>query len=167
MEFITTVSTIYRCSLESAFKTPILCDVSKVHTGYGPMPRITHTAHDENWGQPGSNKKVYAAKSWTQKGGFISVDRVIERVENKYWKIQIDEFQSWMLGFYKFVGEWKTTELAPDKIQIDYTYTLHSKSPFFYPFNWLFTKLFWRTYMKRVMENIRTLAYNHEPFLYK
>jgi hypothetical protein len=42
------VSTIYECSLERAFKTPMLCDVSKVHTGYDIMPRVTHCTDDEN-----------------------------------------------------------------------------------------------------------------------
>jgi hypothetical protein len=161
-----TVSTIYTCSLERAFKTPMLCDITKVHTGYGVMPKVTHCTDDKQWGKPGSSKKVYVAKSLTQKGGFASVDKVIERKENDYWKIEVSDFQAWMLGFYKFVGEWKTTELAPDSIQIDYTYTMHSKG-LLYPLNWLFTKLFWRTYMKRVLENIRKMAENKEPYLYE
>jgi hypothetical protein len=82
------VSTIYDCSLQRAFKTPLLCDVSKVHTGYGLMPKVTHCKEDENWGKVGSSKKVYAAKSLTQKGGFASVDKIIERKENSYWKFQ-------------------------------------------------------------------------------
>ena len=61
------VTAIYNCSLERAFKTPILCDVSKVHTGFGIMPKVTHCTEDENWGKPGFDKKVYAAKSFTQK----------------------------------------------------------------------------------------------------
>jgi hypothetical protein len=161
-----TVSTIYTCSLERAFKTPMLCDITKVHTGYGVMPKVTHCTDDKQWGKPGSSKKVYVAKSLTQKGGFASVDKVIERKENDYWKIEVSDFQAWMLGFYKFVGEWKTTELAPDSIQIDYTYTMHSKG-LLYPLNWLFTKLFWRRYMKRVLENIRKMAENKEPYLYE
>ncbi len=167
MIYKVTVSTIYECSLERAFKTPMLCDVSKVHTGYGLMPRVTHTTDDENWGLVGSSKKVYAAKSLTQKGGFASMDSILERVENKYWKIQVDAFQSWMLGFFKFVGEWKTTELEPNKILIEYTYWLHSNSAMFAPLNWLFAKAFWKTYMKRVLENIRLLAYNNEPYQYE
>ena len=167
MIFTVTVSTIYKCSLERAFKTPMLCDVSKVHTGLGVMPKVTHTTDDENWGKPGSSKKVYTAKSLTQKGGFTSMDRVLERVENKYWKIQVDDFQAWMLGFYKFVGEWKTTEIEQNRIRIDYTYELHSKSPVFYPLNWLFAKTFWKTYMKKVLENIREMAYKEEPYLYE
>ena len=162
----TKVSTIYGCSLERAFKTPMLCDVSKVHTGFGIMPKVTHTTNDENWGKPGSSKKVYAAKSFTQKGGFASVDNVIERAENQYWKIQVDNFQSWMLGFHKFVGEWKTTQLGPNKIMVEYTYSLHSNNPLFYPLNWLFAKTFWKTYMRRVLENVRNMAYQNEPYLY-
>lgn len=160
------VSTIYNCSLERAFKTPMLCDVSKVHTGYLVMPKVTHCTDDENWGQPGSSKKVFAAKSLTQKGGFVSVDNVIERVENKYWKIEVCDFQSWMLGFSKFTGEWQTTEIEKNKILIEYTYTMHSDIALLYPLNWLFTKTFWKTYMKRVLENVRQMAYNNEPYQY-
>ena len=163
----TTVSTIYNCSLERAFKTPMLCDVSKVHTGYGIMPNVTHCTDDENWGRPGFSKKVFVAKSLTQKGGFASVDKVIERVENKYWKIEVIEFQTWMLSFYKFAGEWKTMQLEPNKILVEYSYSLHSNNKLLYPLNWLFTKTFWKAYMKRVLENIREMAYNNEPYLYE
>jgi hypothetical protein len=144
----------------------MLCDVSKVHTGYGLMPKVTHCSEDENWGQVGSSKKVYAAKSLTQKGGFVSVDKMLEREENKYWKIEVSEFQSWMLGFSKFVGEWQTTEIEKNKILVEYTYTLHSDVALLYPLNWLFAKTFWKTYMKRALENIRQMAYSQEPYLY-
>lgn len=160
------VSTIYNCSLERAFKTPMLCDVVKVHTGYGLMPKVTHCTDDENWGKPNATKKVFVAQSWTQKGGFASVDKVIERVENKYWKIEVSDFQAWMLGFYKFEGEWQTTELEPNKILIDYTYTLYANTALLYPLNWLFTHLFWKAYMNQVLENIRKMIDNNEPYLY-
>lgn len=161
------IYTIFNCSLERAFKAPMLCDVSKVHTGFGIMPRVTHCSDDENWGKSGFTKKVYVAKSLTQKGGFASVDKVIERIENQYWKIEVSQFQAWMLSFSSFVGEWKTTEIAPNRIRIDYTYTMHSDWLLFYPLNWLFTKLFWRIYMKRVLENVRKLSEGNEPYLYR
>ena len=161
------VTTIYHCSLERAFKTPMLCDVAKVHTGYGIIPRVTHCTDDEHWGKPGYSKKIFVAPSLTQKGGWASVDKVIERIENKYWKIEVSDFKSWMLGFSKFTGEWQTTELEPNKILIEYTYTLHSDVALFYPLNWLFAKTFWRIYMQRVLENIRIMAYNNEPYLYQ
>jgi len=167
MIFSVKVSTIYECSLERAFKTPMLCDVTKVHTGYGLMPKVTHTTNDEDWGKPGSSKKIYAAKTLIQKDGFASVDRILERIENQYWKIQVDEFQSWLLGFYKFAGEWKTNQIEPNKVLVEYTYHLYAKNPIFYLFNWLFAQTFWKIYMKRVLENVRQMAYGREPYLYE
>ena len=167
MIFKTSLRTIYHCSLERAFKTPMLCDVSKVHTGFGIMPKVTHCTDDENWGKPGFSKKVYAAKSLTQKGGWASVDKVIERRENQYWKIEVSQFQAWMLGFTKFVGEWETKELEPNKIEVIYTYNMHSESPIFYPLNWLFTNTFWKIYMKQVLENIRKMIDENEPYLFE
>ncbi len=162
-----TVSTIYDCSLERAFKTAILCDLSKIHTGFGFIPKVSHTTEDEDWGKPGSSKKVHVVKSLIQKGGFASVDHVIERVENHYWIIQVDHFQSWMLGFYKFVGKWETKELEHNKIQINYTYDLHSNKLLLFPFCWIFGKVFWRIYMKRVLENIRKMVHTKEPYQYE
>ncbi len=166
METKIKVTTIYKCSLERAFKTPLLCDVSKIHTGFGFMPKVTHCTNDENWGKVGSSKKVYAAKSLTQKGGFISSDSIKERIENKYWKFEVSDFQSWMLGFTKFVGEWQTTEIEKNTIKIDYTYTLHSAIIILYPFNWLFGKIFWKVYMTRVLNIVKQLAYDKEPYKY-
>lgn len=166
MIFKTKIITTYDCSLERAFKTPMLCDVSKVHSGYGLMPKVTHCTEDENWGKPGYAKNVYVAKSISQKGGFASTDKVIDRIENKYWKIEVGNFQSWMLGFNKFIGEWETTEIESGLIRIEYTYSLHANMLLLYPFNWLFVNTFWRVYMKRVLENIRTMVNNKEPYLY-
>lgn len=167
MQTIVKVSTIYNCSLERAFKTPLLCDVTKIHNGFGIMPKVTHCTGDESWGQVASSKKVYAAKSLTQTGGFASVDTGIERIENKYWKFEVSNFQSWMLGFSRFTGEWQTTEIGKDKIAVEYTYTLHSDVALLYPLNWLFARTFWKIYMKRVSENVRQMAYSHEPYQYE
>ena len=74
------------------------------------------------------------------------MDRVLERIENKYWKIQVDYFQSWMGGFYKFIGEWKTTQIKEQHILFEYCCSLHSNKPIFYPINWMFANLFWKLY---------------------
>ena len=167
MDSKVTVTTIYNCSLERAFKSPMLCNVSKVHTGFaGIMPMVTHCTDDENWGKPGYGKKIFFAKSLTQKGGWAFTDKVIERIENKYWKIELSDFKIAMFGFTKFTGEWTTTEIEPNKILITYTYTLQSETAILYPFHWLFTQTFWRLYMKQVLENIRQLAEGDEPYLY-
>ena len=161
-----TVRSIFNCTLESAFKTPLLCDVSKVHTGFGIMPKVTHCTDDSNWGQVGSTKKIHAAKSLTQNGGFSAVDKVIERIENNYWKFEVSDFQSWTFGFSKFTGEWQTKEIEKDKIVVLYTYTMHSENALLYPLNWIFAKTFWRIYMKRVLNNVKQMAYDHEPYQY-
>lgn len=160
------VSGIYHCSLERAFRTPMLCDVSKVHSGFGPMPRVTHCTEDENWGREGYSKKVFVEKSMLNPGGWMSDDKVLKRVENKYWKIEVSNFQTSMLGFSKFVGEWSTTEMETNKILVEYTYTLHSKSRWLYPIDWLFAKTFWIIYMKRVLGNIKNMAEHEEPYQY-
>ena len=98
MDFKIHTKTIYNCTLERAFKAPILGDVRKVHTGFGLMPAVTKTTNDENWGQIGSIKNIYAAKSLTFKGGEVSTDKVLERIENKYWKLEVGDFKSWMLN---------------------------------------------------------------------
>lgn len=166
MQTTVRVTTIFRCPLERAFKTPILCDVSKVHTGFGPMPRVTHCTEDEGWGRVGARKRVFVARSWTFAGGEASTDRVLERVEDDRWRIEVTDFKAWMLGFTRFVGEWKTTELGPNEIRVDYTYTLHAGSPWLRPLQWLFANVFWKIYMRRVIENVRALAYAEEPYLF-
>ena len=160
------ITSLFKCSLERAFKTPMLCDVSKVHTGYGLMPAVTKCSEDENWGQPGSSKNIFVAKSFTQRGGFASIDHIIERIENSYWKIAVTDFQSWMLGFYKFEGEWETSQFDKNNVLVEYSYTMYSDNLQLYPFCWLFTNLFWKKYMRKVIENVRSMAYNNEPYLY-
>lgn len=167
MIFKCKVSSIYKCSLERAFKTPMLCDISKIHTGFGIMPRVTHSTNDAEWGKPGSSKSIFTAKTLTQKGGFSSIDRILERNENQYWKFQVDTFQFWVMGFQKFVGEWKTTRLETDKVLVEYVYSLYSNNILLYPLNLLFAKTFWKIYMKRVLRNVKVLAYNKEPYIYK
>lgn len=166
MEFKVSVATTFHCSLERAFKTPMLCDIAKVHTGFGFMPKVTHCTNDENWGKVGVSKKVFAAKSFFHKGGFISSDKVVDRIENEYWKIEVANFQSWILGFSRFTGEWQTTEIGKNEIAVLYTYTLHAENQWLYPLNWLFARLFWKKYMHLVLENVRQLAYQNEPCLF-
>lgn len=118
MKTTVSVSTIYKRSLERAFKTPMLSDIGKVHTGFGFTPRVTDTIEDENWGKPGFSKKVFTARNFLKKRGWTSNYAVLERVENTYWKIEIGDFQTYLLGFTKYVGVWKTAELEPNKIAI-------------------------------------------------
>lgn len=166
MDFKIHTQAIYNCSLERAFKAPILCDVTKVHTGFGLMPRVTKTTNDKDWGKIGAIKNVYAGKSLTFKGGEVSTDEIIDRIENKYWKVEVGNFKSWMLNIWKFTFEWTTTEIGPKKIQVNYDYTIHGHGVVLIPFQWLFAHAFYKSYMKQVLENVRKMAEGDEPFLY-
>lgn len=167
MKFESKFSTIFECTLESAFKTPMLCDITKIHTGFGFIPRVTHVENDEGWGTSGSSKNVFVANSISQNGGFASKDNILERIENEHWTIQVDNFQFLILGFHKFIGTWKTKQLEAGIIHIEYKYHLYSNKPLLYPINWIFTKTFWKIYMKRVLKNVRHQAYNQEPYQYE
>lgn len=100
-------------------------------------------------------------------GGEAASDTVLERVENKYWKIEISDFKFFAMGFTKFQGEWTTREINSNEIEVLYHYTLFSKSLLAYPFHWFITKVFWRIYMKHALENVRKLAYSEAPYLHK
>lgn len=166
MDFKIHTTTTYNCTLERAFKAPILCDVTKVHTGFGLMPKVIKTTGGDDWGKPGSVKKIYAGTSLTFKGGEIATDKVIERIENRYWKVEVGNFTSWMLDIWKFTFEWTTRELSPGKIHVTYDYTIHAKGILLVPLQWLFANMFYKQYMKQVLENVRVLAEGNEPFLY-
>ena len=163
----TEITTLFDTTLERAFKSPMLCDITKIHTGYGVTPKVTHCTEDETWGKIGGSRKVFMAKSWTFKGGESSLDKVLDRKENEYWKIEVCDFKTWTMGFEKFQGEWFTTATADGKVLVRYAYTMYSNSFIFYPFHWLFTKLVWRNYMRHALENVRQLAMSEAPYLHE
>ena len=166
MQTSTEIQTIFTCSLERAFKSPMLCDITRVHSGYFLLPKVTHCLDDADWGKPGGSRRMFMERSITFRGGEAALDTVLERKENVYWKIEINRFTFWMGGFKSFIGEWSTRQLAPDKIQILYRYTLVSDSKLLYPFHWIFTKTYWRLYMYHVLENVKELAYSNAPYLH-
>lgn len=162
----TEIRTIFDTTLERAFKTPMLCDVTKIHTGSSLTPRVTHTTEDETWGRKGGSRKIFMAKTWNFKGGEASLDTVLEREENAYWKIEISDFKMPSMGFKKFQGEWFTSQRPDGRIEIRYAYTMYSKSILYYPFHLFFTKVLWKKYMWQVMENIRALTKLEEPYVH-
>jgi hypothetical protein len=166
MQTTAEITTVFDTTLERAFKSPMLCDITKVHSGYGITPKVTHCTDDVTWGKVGGSRIVWMAKTPMFKGGESSLDTVLERRENEYWKIEISDFRSWSMGFEKFQGEWFTTQQADGKILVRYKYTMYSNSALFYPFHWLFTKVIWKNYMQHVMDNIRKLVREEAPYLH-
>jgi len=167
MTTTTEISAVFNTTLERAFKSPMLCDITRIHTGHGVTPKVTHCTEDASWGQVGGSRKVHMARTPMFKGGEASSDKVLERRENAYWKIEVSDFKTWSMGFTKFQGEWFTDQLPNGNVQVRYRYTMFSDSVVFHPFHWLFTKLVWRNYMKHALENIRELVRAEAPYLHE
>ncbi len=167
MQTTTEITAVFNTTLERAFKSPMLCDITRIHNGHGVTPKVTHCTEDASWGQVGGSRKVHMVRTPMFKGGEASSDKVLERRENAYWKIEVSDFKSWSMGFTKFQGEWFTDQLPEGKVKVLYRYTMFSNSIVFYPFHWLFTKLVWRKYMKHALENIRELTRIEAPYLHE
>lgn len=167
MQTTTEITTRFNTTLERAFKSPMLCDITKVHDGYGVTPKVTHCTEDETWGKVGGSRKVFMAKTLNFPGGESSLDKVLVREENKYWKIEISDFKTPSMGFEKFHGEWFTTQLQEGVVEVRYKYTMFSNSTLFYPFHWAFTKVVWKIYMRHALENIRMLTMSEAPYLHE
>ncbi|MCB9195179.1 MAG: SRPBCC family protein [Flavobacteriales bacterium] len=164
--FTVEISSVFPCGIERAFKTPMLCDITKVHTGYLFMPKVTHCEDDQNWGKPGGSRRVFMAKTLAFKGGEALLDTVIERRENEYWKIKVNEVKTASLGIHTFNGEWITTPISENETKVVYRYTLEGKGKLLYPFQWFLANIMWKKYMKQVLNNIRILALNNSPYLF-
>lgn len=166
MPFVkTTITADFNCSVERAFKAPMLCDILKVHTGYQFMPKAVKVYKDEDWGQAGKSKEVVFAKSIASPSEMVLKDVVLERKENEYWKIEVSNPSGRLLFFSKFIGEWQVNSKGSSP-QITYTYTLVYESGFWTPFAGLFVRLVWKPYMGNVMKNVKRLAESNEVFLY-
>jgi hypothetical protein len=71
-----------------------------------------------------------------------------------------------MLGFHQFDGTWVTNPLDNDSIEITYTYQLYANGLLLYPLQWIFAKVFWKNYMKKVYRNVETLILSETPYSY-
>jgi hypothetical protein len=167
MKSKTTVISYFHCSLERAFKTPILGDATKIHTGYGFFPEVTHFTDDKTWGKPGGHRMVQVKKNMLYATGFWAKDVTHERKENEYWRWELNDFKQWKMGFKKFIGEWRVVDQKDGTILITYSYTIYSNNLIIFPIHWLFTKSIWNSYMKHAMENIKFLAESEAPLIYQ
>ena len=161
------VKATFHCSLEKAFKTPILGDATQFLVGYGPVPAVEKFTQDSTWGKPGGTRIPHSAKNLLSKGGEIGVDEIYAREENKYWKWGVAEFRQWSMGFTEFQGELFFKEIAANAVQVRWVYTLYSNGRLAYPFHWLFGNIFWKGQMKVAIQKMKAYAESDALFLYK
>lgn len=161
------VEAAFNCSLERAFKTPILGDATQFLVGYGMIPAVVKFTEDETWGKVGGRRIPHAAKSIASKGGPIGLDEIYKRKENEYWQWGVAKFYQPSMGFREFRGELFFEEKEEGVVHVRWVYTLFSNSFLAYPFHWLFTKVLWRGQMKLGIQHMKTYAESDAEFLYE
>ncbi|MFT5778879.1 MAG: hypothetical protein ACI837_001836 [Crocinitomicaceae bacterium] len=156
----------FNCSLERAFKTPILGDATKTLTGYFMVPGVSHFTEDKTWGNEGGSRIPHSKKNLFSKGGPVGFDEILVRRENAYWKWKIGGFRQWMVWFSSFQGELFFSEREDKTIDVYWVYTLTSKSSLTRPFQWVFAKVIWQRNMKQAIKRMKFLAETEAPYIY-
>lgn len=157
----------FNCSLERAFKTPILGDATQFLTGYGPIPPVIRFEEDETWGKAGGYRYPIAQGNFFAKEGRTGFDEIKVRDENKYWKWQVQEFGQASLFFAtKAVGEWWVKQISEEKIEVKWTYNWHARNIFTWGINWGFVKLIWGGIMRRGLKNMQKYAEGDGEWVY-
>lgn len=167
MKVVISAKSTFNCSLERAFKTPILGDATKFLVGYGIIPAVVKFTKDRTWGKEGGQRIPHASKTLLFKGGEIGLDEIYTRDENKYWKWGVSKFYQWSMGFSEFQGELFFDEIEKGNIKVHWKYALHSNYKLAYPFHWLFGNLFWKRQMEIGILKMKEYAESNIEFLYK
>ena len=166
MKTIVEVKAVFNCSLERAFKTPILGDATQFLVGYGPVPAVEKFTKDGTWGRPGGTRIPHSAKNFMSKGGEVGLDKIYAREENSYWNWGIAEFYQWSMGFTEFRGELFFKETDVNVIHVRWVYALYSKRFLAYPFHWFFANVFWKGQMRIAIQHMKKYAESDFEFLY-
>ncbi len=166
MKFSNTERATFKCSLERAFKTPILGDATKILTGFLFIPPITGFRADKTWGLEEGSRIPYSNGNLFSSKGAIALDRIITRMENKYWQWELIDFKQTSLFFLdKAVGEYWCHINEDGLISVKWTYSFFPKSFIYNPLVFLLTRV-WSGLQKRALENIKYLAETNAPYVY-
>ena len=116
MNFSHEISAVFDCSLERAFKAPILGDATKFMKGYLFQPPVTGFEDDQTWGEINGIRYPINDGNLFVNSGRMFKDVILERRENKYWKWTIYDFEFNTLFFIqKAIGEWEVKNLNENK----------------------------------------------------
>jgi len=161
-----TITDVFKCPLDRAFKTPILGDATKILIGYGGLPLVTGFAKDETWGIAGGSRMPIAHRFLFLKAGEFGFDKIFVRDENRYWKWCVSEFSPALFFSTENCGEWWVADNHDGTISVTWKYTWFSTNILTHPLNWLFVKLFWSKVMQNGMKNIKQMAEMETPYIY-
>jgi len=168
MKIKATLSDKFYCSIDRAFKTPILGDATQFLNGYFLQPPVIGFEDDSTWGKTGGVRYPTTNGNILTPRGRLFTDKIIVRDENKIWQWIIYDFKVPLMFFAeKAMGEWEVVEEKENNIAVSYCYTFYSKNSFYHLFTILFVAMQWKGMMKKALKAIKKQAESYEPLIYE
>lgn len=168
MHIATQLTTTFHCSLERAFRAPILGDATRFLGGYLLQPPVIGFEDDATWGRPGGVRYPVTAGNLFLRKGRTFRDVVLERVENVRWKWMIHDFYSPSFWFTtQGIGEWEVTELAEDRVAVLYRYTFTARAWWAWPMCFLYVRVQHRGMMRKALRGIQAQAESSCAWVYE
>ena len=99
------IKDLFNCSIERAFKAPILGDATKFMKGYLFQPPVSGFEADTTWGQIKGLRFPITKGNFIVNKGRLFRDEILERIENKYWRWTICNFEIKSLFFTICINE--------------------------------------------------------------
>jgi hypothetical protein len=161
-----TVTGIFKCTIDRAFKTPMLGDATHILVAPGGYRPVVGFAKDETWGVPGGTRIPISNSFLFIKSEESGLDKIFVRDENKYWKWGVSQFRPILFFATENYGEWWVEDNHNGTINATWKYTWYSTNILTHPINWLFVKLLWRIIMRNGMQNMKQMAETETPYIY-
>ena len=162
------IQDVFHCSLERAFKAPMLGDATRFMKGYLFQPPVSGFDEDDTWGNehdvryPLSNGNLFVPK------GRMFRDVILVKAEQKYWKWKLHAFKLKAMFFVDHaIGEWTVALRSENIVSVEYRYTYSAKHWLYAPVLWLFVQIQIRGIMLRAIKGIKEQAESANPFIYE
>ena len=162
-----TVNATFSCARERAFGVALLGDATRVMSGYGPVPPVSHFTHDESWGQVGSSRIPHTSGNFLAKPGPVGFDQILSRVENEHWSWQMTDLEHTAFFFLnRAMGEYSVDDNGDGTISVTWTYYMYPSRSVLFPLTWLFVRSVWAGVMRRGIRAMQEQAESNVPFVY-
>jgi len=158
------VSTTASASLAQVWAVFVSIDLAQVFPkGSGPIPAVVGTSDQMGpWDVVGSARRVRLADGTSVREEILAsepCDGAAPREGRARFAYRVDGFTGPLSALTTAAfGEWTFVEAAPDRTEITWRYSFVPRSALMAPPLSLLIALFWRTYMRRGIENLRRLG---------
>ena len=158
------VSTTAAAPLAQVWAVFVPIDLAQVFPqGSGPIPAVVGTSDQTGpWDVVGNARRVRGADGTSVREESLAsdpCDGAPPREGRARFAYRVDGFTGPLAALTTAaLGEWSFVETAPDRTQITWRYRFTPRSALMAPLLSALIALFWRTYMRRGIENVRRLG---------